>query len=151
MNWKDLAKYFIHGIAFSVLFFILGIVWVFAFALLVVVGFIIGLIIGICLLFLIVGFLNSVITSFLWFEVKTSFWDLFFHGLAFFIILLVVNGIFVTVPSLVFPGIVTTLITLVIATFLSGFVGKKVAGWWELGYRKGIPEAIEAEWRDREL
>ena len=130
MNWKDLAKYFIHGIAFSILFLILGIVWAFVFAFLVIIGFIIGLIIGLGLLFLIVGYLNSLITFYLWFEVRTSFWDLFFHGLALFVILLVVNGIFVTVPSLVFPGIATTLTTLVIATFLDGFVAKKTAGWW---------------------
>lgn len=151
MNWKDLAKYFIHGIAFSILFLILGVVWAFVFAFLVVIGFIIGLVIGIGLLFLIVGFLNSVITSFLWFEVKTSFWDLFLHGLALFIILLVVNSIFVTIPSLVFPEIATTLTTLTIATFLNGFIGKKVAGWWEQEYREDIPKAIEAEWRDKNL
>jgi len=151
MNWKDLAKYFVHGIAFSILFLILGIVWAFIFALLVFVGFIIGLVIGLGLLFLIVGYLNSVITSFLWFEVKTSFWDLFLHGVALFIVLLIVNGIFVTVPSLVFPGIATTLITLIIAAVLDGFVGKKVAGLWEQEYREGLPEAVEAEWKDKNL
>jgi hypothetical protein len=151
MNWKDLAKYFIHGIAFSILFLILGIVWVFVFAFLTIIGSIIGFIIGVGLLFLIVGFLNSTITFYLWFEVKTSFWDFFFHGLALFMILLVVNGIFVSVPSLVFPGIATTVATLILATFLNGFVGKKVAGLWEKEYREGIPEAIEAEWRDKKL
>ncbi len=67
----------------------------------------------------------------MWFEVRTSFWDLLFHGLILFIALLVVNGVFVTVPALVFPGIATTLITLVVATFLDGFVAKKIAGWWQ--------------------
>ncbi len=151
MNWKNLAKYFTHGITFSMLFLILGIVWVFVFAFLVIAGFIIGLIIGIGVLFLIVGSINSIITDFLWFSVKTSFWDTLFHGLVLFIILLIVNGIFVTVPSLVFPGIATTLITLVIATFLNGFVGKKVAEWWKQEYRESIPEAIEAEWRNKKL
>ncbi|UCG44825.1 MAG: hypothetical protein JSV58_05375 [Candidatus Bathyarchaeota archaeon] len=151
MNWKDLAKYFIHGLVFSILFLILGVAWAFVFAFLVVVGFIIGLVIGFGLLFLIVGFLNSTITSFLWFEVKTSFLDLFLHGLLFFIVLSAVNGIIVTVPSLVFPGIATTLTTLVIVTFLNGFVGKRVAGWWEQEYSRGIPEAVEAEWKDKNL
>ncbi|UCE29797.1 MAG: hypothetical protein JSV85_03540 [Candidatus Bathyarchaeota archaeon] len=139
MNWKDLAKYIVHGIAFSILFLILGIVWAFVFAFLVVIGFIIGFVIGLVLLFLIVGFLNSVITSFLWFEVKMSFWNLIAHGFVLFIVLLVVNGISVTVPSLVFPGIATTLTTLAIATFLNGLVGKKIAGWWEEGYQEGLP------------
>ena len=151
MDWRDLAKYFIHGIAFSLLFALLAIAWVFILVILVGLGFLIGLIIGVGLLFLIVGFLNSVVTTYLWFEVKTTFWDILFHGLALFIILLIVNGIFVTVPSLVFPGIPTTLTTLIIATFLNGFVGKRVAGWWKQEYREGIPEAIEAEWRDKNL
>lgn len=151
MNWKDLAKYFIHGIAFSILFLILGIAWTFAFAFLVIIGFVIGLIIGLGLLFLMVGYLNSVITMNLWFEVKTSFWDLFFHGLALFVILFVINGIFVTVPFLFFPGIATTLTTLVIVAFLDGFVAKKIAGLWKQEYREGIPEAIEAEWRDKNV
>ncbi len=127
----DLAKYFLHGIAFTVLFLVLGLVWAFVLTFLMVIGFIIGLLLGLVLLFLIVGFLNSSITFYLWFEVKTSFWDLLLHGLILFIALLVVNGVFVTVPALVFPGIATTLITLVVATFLDGFVAKKIAGWWQ--------------------
>lgn len=151
MNWKDLAKYFIHGIAFSILFLILTIAWVFILVVLVSFGFIIGLIAGVGLLFLIIGDLNSVITTHLWFGVKTSFWDLFFHGLVLFIILLVVNGIFVTVPSLVFPGIATTVVTLIITTFIDGFVAKKVAEWWRGEYREAISKAIEAEWKDKRL
>lgn len=151
MNWKDLAKYFIHGIAFSLLFVLLAIVWVFALVVLVGLGFIIGLIIGLGMLFLIIGFLNSLITFFLWFEVRTSFWDIFFHGLVLFIVLLIVNGIFITAPSLALPGIATTVITVIIACFLDGFVAKKVAGFWEKEYREGIPKAVEAEWSDRNL
>jgi hypothetical protein len=151
LNSRDMAKYFLHGIVFSILFLVLAFAWIFLLLFLTAIGFIIGLIIGFGVLLLIVGFLNSSITSLLWFEVKTSFWDLFFHGLALFIILLVVNGIFVSVPLLVFPGIATTVATLILATFLNGFVGKKVAGLWEKEYREGIPEAIEAEWRDKKL
>ena len=151
LNWKDLAKYFIHGIAFSLLFVLLAIVWVFVLVFLVGLGFIIGLLIGLGLLFLIIGFLNSLITFLLWFEVKTSFWDIFFHGLVLFIVLLVVNGIFITAPSLAFPGITTTVITFIIACFLDGFVAKKVAGLWRREYREGIPKAIQAEWRDKNL
>lgn len=151
MNWKDLAKYFIHGIAFSLLFVLLAIVWVFVLVVLVGLGFIIGLIIGLGLLFLIIGFLNSLITIHLWFEVKTSSWDLFFHGLVLFIVLLIVNGIFITAPSLAFPGITTTAITFIIACFLDGFVAKKVAELWKKEYPEGIPEAIEEKWRDGNL
>lgn len=140
MNWKDLAKYFIHGIAFSLLFLLLVIAWIFVLMILVGLGFIIGLIIGLGLLFLIVGFLNSIITVYLWFDVKMSFLDLLFHGLVLFVVLLIVNGISVTLPSLAFPGIATTVVTFIIASFLDGFVAKEVAGRWKQEPKESRPE-----------
>jgi len=133
MNWKDLLKYFVHGMAFSTLFFVLAIAWTFVLAFLVGVGAIIGFIIGFVLLFLMIGFLNSVITSYLWFKVKFGFWDFLFHGIVLFVTLLMLNVI-TTVPTLVLPGIATTVITYIIATFLEGFVAKKLAGWWQAEY-----------------
>ena len=133
MNWKDLFKYFVHGIAFSTLFFVLAIAWTLAFAFLTVIGAIIGLVIGFVLLFLVVGFANSVVTSYLWFKVKFGFWDFLFHGFVLFVTLLVLNAI-VGVPTLVLPGIATTVITYIITTFVEGFVAKKLAGWWQEEY-----------------
>lgn len=139
MNMKNLLKYFVHGIAYSVLFLILAIGWVFVFAILVALGWIIGLIIGLGLLLLIIGFVNSVITSWLWFPVKMSFWSTLFHGFVLLIALLVVNGVFVIAPSLVFPGLVTTVVTFIVGSFLNGFVGKTVAGWWREEAPEGVP------------
>jgi hypothetical protein len=70
MNRREAARYFVHGLAFSLMFLVLAIVWVFLLIILVGIGFFIGLIIGLGLLFLIIGGLNSFITSLLWFEVK---------------------------------------------------------------------------------
>ncbi len=151
MTLKDLAKYFLHGIAFSVLFLLLGIGWAVILLILVSLGFIIGLLIGLVLLFLIVGYLNSFITSLLWFEVKRGFWDLLFHGVVLFIILLIVNAIFSLAPNLAVPGMATTVVSFIITSFLYGFVAKKVAGWWESEYRKGVPEVAEVEWANRKL
>jgi peptide/nickel transport system permease protein len=137
MNWKDLMRYFVHGIAFSTLLLVLGIVWVFAFAFLTVVGAIIGLIVGIVLLFLLVGFVNSVVTSVLWFKVKFGFWDFLFHGVVLFVASFIVNLI-LTVPTLVSPGIATTVVTFIIATFVQGFVAKRLAGWWQEEYAKRL-------------
>ena len=137
MNWKDLPKYFVHGIAFSTLFFVLAIAWTLAFAFLTVVGAIIGLVIGFVLLFLVVGFANSVLTSYLWFKVKFGFWDFLFHGFVLFVTLLVLNAI-LGVPTLVSPGIATTVVTYIITTFVEGFVAKKLAGWWQEEYAKRL-------------
>lgn len=103
------------------------------------------------LLFLIVGYLNSFITSLLWFEVKRGFWDLLFHGVVLFIILLIVNAIFSLAPNLAVPGMATTVVSFIITSFLYGFVAKKVAGWWESEYREGVPEVAEVEWANRKL
>ena len=111
MSWKDLAKYFIHGVAFSLLFTALDIAWIFGFLILIILGSVIGLIIGLGVLMLIIGGLNSFLTSLLWFEVKTSFWSILGHGIVLFIALLVVNFIFMIAPVLALPGIATTVIT----------------------------------------
>jgi len=150
-TWKILAKYFAHGIAFYVLFTILTLAWLFGFIVLTILGSLIGLIIGLGILLLIVGGVNCFLTSLLWFPVKTSLWSLVGHGLVLFIALLIVDGIFVMIPSLVFPGIVTTAITFIFGSFLNGFVARNVAGWWRQEYREDISQAIESEWRDKNL
>ncbi len=137
MNWRNLLKYFVHGMTFSTSYFVLATVWAFVLSFLIGVGAIIGFIMGLVLLFLMAGFLNSVITSYLWFKVKFGFWDFLFHGVVLFVTLLILNVV-ITVPNLVLPGIATTVITYLIATFLEGFVAKKLAGWWQEEYAKRL-------------
>lgn len=144
MDWKNLAKYFVHGIAFSLIFTLLAIAWIFGFLMLIILGSYIGLIIGFGLLMLIIGGLNSVLTSILWFPVKTSFWSIVGHGIVLFIALAIINTISVIVPSFAFPGIATQIVTFVVSSFVDGFIAKKVAGLWE-ETPEGISETIEAE------
>lgn len=151
MNGRDAAKYFVHGIAFSFLFLILAVAWVFILIFLVAIGFFIGLIIGLGLLFLIVGGLNAFITSLLWFRVKTGFWDLLLHGVVLFIILLVASVFVQLLPNLVLPGIATTIVTFLIAAFIDGLIAQRVARWWESEYETGVSKEVEAEWQDKEL
>ena len=131
LDLKTISKYFIHGFAFSVLFLILGMAWAFALAVLVSLGYVIGLVIGLGLLVFIVGFLNSEITGFLWFTVETEFWSTLFHGGVLFGALLIVDGIFIWLPNMIFPSVYVQIITFIIGTFLSGLVGKKVAENWQ--------------------
>jgi len=147
---KVLAKYFLHGLAFSLLFTVLIILWAFGFLVLVVFGAWIGLIIGLGILMLIIGGLNTLITSFLWFPVKTSFWAIVGHGIVLFIVLLIVNGIAVWLPTMTFPGIATTVVLFIPASFIDGFVCKQVARFWE-GEYESIPETVEAQWEDKNL
>jgi len=98
-------------------------------------GLIIGLTIGLGLFFLIVGFLvgflNSVITVYLWFDVKMSFWNLFLHGLALFTTFFVVNFAFVILPTLAYPEITTWVITTIVVSYLDGFLAKDMIGRWK--------------------
>jgi len=151
MNGRDAAKYFVHGIAFSFLFFILVVAWAFILIFLVAIGFFIGFIIGLGLLFLIVGGLNAFITSLLWFKVKTGFWDLLLHGVALFFILLIASVFIQFLPNLVLPGVATAVVTFLIAAFIDGLIAQRVARWWEGEYETGVSKEVEAEWRDKEL
>lgn len=138
MTFRDLVKYFIHGIAFSLLFLLIAIGWAFILVILVSLGFIIGLLIGLAVLFLFVGLLNSFLTRLLWFEVEDGFWNLLFHGFVLFILLLIVDVFFVLIPNLAFPNIATNVVTFVIAAFLDGFIAKIVAARWRVMYRESV-------------
>jgi len=122
-------KYFIHGIAFSLLFLVLGFMWSVVLALLVGFGFIIGLAIGFGLLFLTIGYINSIVTRELWFDVKMDFGTIFVHGLVLFLVLLPIDFVFLAL-RLAFPDLFVWIVTLVIQTIPYGFVASKVAGLW---------------------
>jgi len=99
-----------------------------------------------------VGGLNYFLTEAIWgVETKTSFWSLLLHGFALFLILLLVNGILVMVPNIVFPSIATTIVTFIVGSFASGFVGKKVAELFEEEFPEKISEATKAKWADAKL
>lgn len=121
--------------------------WVFALFLLTFIRALLGFIIGMGLLMLIAGFINSVIAVRLWdMEFEASLSKIFSHGLVLFLLLFGVDFVFVVVPSYVFPVILTTVITLIISCFLDGVVCKTVAGWWaEKRYVRRREEYEEAE------
>lgn len=130
VNFRVLLKYFVHGILYSVLGIVVLFVWIFILLSLITIGSFLGLLIGLGVFVLLIGGLNSIITSFLWFPVKMSFWNVFFHGLALSIALLIVEVIFLAIPNLVFRGIPTMVITTILGAFFSGVVGKVIAGIW---------------------
>ncbi|MDH5634851.1 MAG: hypothetical protein OEY30_03380 [Candidatus Bathyarchaeota archaeon] len=128
---ERVARYFLHGILFAVLYILLFLIWIFVFAILISVGFIIGFLLGLGLLFFMTGYINKHLGLYLWnIESETGFWGTLFHGLALFLVLLVVNLIVSTLPNLIFPRIETALITFIISAFLNGIIGKEVASWF---------------------
>jgi len=130
MALTAIAKCFAHGILFSTFFLVLTMLLGFVATFLVAIDFMLVVLIGFWLLCLIIGFANSVITSLLWFKVDMSFLGIMAHGFVLLIVWFIVNVIVVIVPSLVFPGIVTTVVTLIIGSFPNGLIGRLVAEWW---------------------
>lgn len=127
-TWTAFIKYFLHGIFFSVLFLLLGLTWVFIFASLIVLGSFIGFVIGIGILFLLVGVINSVLGVYLW-NIDAGgkgLLGIFFHGLTLFIILSIIQSTASYLFNHVFPGTASLLVTFIISTFLYGVIGRIV-------------------------
>jgi hypothetical protein len=132
-TWKTLIKYFSHGILFSGIFLILGIVWAIILAILVSVGLFIGFIIGVIVLFFIIGGINVFLTDYIWnISVKEDWKSLLAHGFLLFILLLLVN-----IPSIIIrlidKSLVTSIVLFLIYCFIDGYISKTVALNWEEG------------------
>ena len=126
-----LIRYFLHGLAFSLLFIVLMLVWVIIAAVLIVVGLFIGLIIGFIILFYFVGGLNAWLTRSIWsFPVKTNFLSLLSHGFVLFIVLLLAQ-IPQLILSLGWPSLIMTVILFIAYAFVDGYIAKTVASHWE--------------------
>jgi hypothetical protein len=125
-----LPRYFAHGIAWSVLMFIVGIAWSFITLMLVFAGWFLGLIIGFILLFILMGEVNSAITRGIWdIDVESDWKGNLIHGIVLFIALLIA-GIPSGLVRLVMPDLGTAIILFVLYCFVNGFVAKKVAMIW---------------------
>ena len=79
---SQVGRYFLHGVAFSLLLALLVFLWIFVAGFLVVAGYVIGLIIGLILLFFIVGGLNTVLTEIIWnVPIRENWQSILSHGL----------------------------------------------------------------------
>jgi hypothetical protein len=126
-----LPRYFLHGLLFSLISIILIFVWIFLAVALVFIGSILGLIIGIVLLFFIFGGINTYLMQGIWgISTKSNLLSLFTHGLALFLVLLLVS-----IPSLIVnllsPNIAVSVVLFVFYCFVDGYVAKAVGGNWE--------------------
>ncbi len=131
--WKtQLAKYFLHGVTFSILFFVSAIVWGFVFGTLIVLGSFIGLIIGVVLLFLIVGGLNAFLSEAIWnLSIDYGWQNLLSCGFYLTAALILVH--IPTVYALIYepPSIIVSMVLFVIYAFIDGFLAKELAPIWE--------------------
>ena len=130
-RWKNPLKYFLHGISFSVLLFLLTFVWVFISVVLVAIGSFIGFIIGFIVLFIFIGGLNTFLTGLIWdISIEKVWKSLLIHGFVLFIMLIIVS-LPVILINLIVPSLTTQIVVLIVYAFIDGFVAKKVGSWWE--------------------
>jgi hypothetical protein len=99
-------------------------------ATLVLVGYIIGLVIGVLVLLFIIGWLNARLTGMIWdVSMRTDWKSLLAHGLVLLSALLVAH-IPAIIVNFVAPGLAGTVVVFVVNCFIDGFVAKGVAGYW---------------------
>jgi hypothetical protein len=121
------VRYFLHGIAFSLLFFVLVFFGVFLTFFLVTIGSWLGLIIGIVFILFLMGALNVGLTEIIWGTmIGTSLKSILAHGIL-LLILLVLAGLPSSLVRNISPGLTTTIIMFVIYCFIDGFIARKVA------------------------
>lgn len=128
---SSLARYFLHGIAFSALLIALGIAWILILAVLVTTGAIIGLILGVIVLFFIIGGINTFLTDAIWNVTMRQDWKgILTHGFVLFIVL-ILAGIPSFAINLAFPNWTTQAVLFIPYCFIDGYVAKTVASNWE--------------------
>jgi len=138
-SWVTALKYFAHGVILAGLTLAFLVLWAFITAILVIIGFVLGLLLGLALLFVGFGAINTIITNCLWFPAEVEFstledvFRLFLHGLALAVASLIVVGLLVWPPSSLlraaFPEakLFISVANFIIASFLNGYIGKAVA------------------------
>jgi hypothetical protein len=119
-------KYFLHGLCFSALMFVIVIGWVFILAFLMAIGSFIGLIIGIVILLYLVGWLNISLNKYFWnYNASSETMGILLHGLILMLALVVVG-----IPQLIwysiFPNPLNAIWLFIVYCFIDGYVAKMI-------------------------
>lgn len=142
--WINAARYFLHGILFSIIYTVLYLFWSFIWSLLVVMGPIIWFITGFIVLFFIVGGItlyfilggvNIYLTDRIWdIPIKEDLKSLLEHGFVLSILLFIVHIPMIAI-TFTAPDLARALIVLfILYAFIDGYVAKKVGQLWEEEY-----------------
>ncbi len=120
-----------HGIGLTVLMFLMVFGWAVIMVVLVTIGSILGLIIGLGVFALALGYINSYLADMVW-EMGTNdgVASMFFHGVLLFLVLLMVE-IPILVINYMVPHWLIMVILFVIYVPIHGYVGVRVAEVFE--------------------
>jgi len=137
---RTVAKYFVHGAAYSLLVMVLAIVWAFVAVIMLilgatmgVLGFFVGFVASFAILFIALGWLNAQISQYIWkIQVKQKWLSLLGHGLLLFIVIAIAG-----IPSMIigammwsadlFTYVMFTIVNFLIYSLVDGYISKRVA------------------------
>ncbi|MFW9952966.1 MAG: hypothetical protein ACFFD3_00335 [Candidatus Thorarchaeota archaeon] len=128
-----IAKYWIHGLAYSFLMGFITIGLLFAIVFLLIIASIIGIIIGFALIFLAIGWLNKTITGYIWkIECRGGWQSLLGHGLMLFVALLIVSLPLIFVSYYIYSNFFVGIIfDYGILAIVNGVIAKAVATYFQ--------------------
>jgi hypothetical protein len=123
---SNLLRYLAHGLVLSVLLIILIFGWAFLAIILVLCGWIIGLLVALVLIPFVYGYANTFVMEIVWTQNMDHEWKVvFIHGLFLFIVLLVV-GLPVTLANYVFHSMALVIILFLVYIPINGYIAKKI-------------------------
>ncbi len=137
LNLRNLAKYFLHGVVFSALLFVVFFFSALLLDLLAVLGAYLGIIIGLLILVILIGVANGFITARLWFKIETSWAKYLYQGILLLILLgivgLPIQYIYTQSTNIASVSVLLTgAILFIAASLINGYLGKRVGSIWEL-------------------
>ncbi|MGQ0798365.1 MAG: hypothetical protein ACT4OI_10970 [Methanobacteriota archaeon] len=103
--WWPILKYLAHAYAFNLTFLVLLVPFAFVFVVLAVLGSWIGIFIGILLLFMLIGAVNSFFTRLLWFDVRGGWRVYLVHGLVLSLVLIPASLLVLAALDALFPAL----------------------------------------------
>ncbi len=133
-NLKTISKYFLHGLAFTVILYGLTFVWTSILPFLTAIVLRIGLMIGFIVFIFVLGGLNSFLAQNIWsFSIKTRWTSLLGHG-----VVLLIGLITTYIPYIIIERIWPsfTYSMLFFEVFINGIVAKNVASQWKESYQE---------------
>lgn len=150
MLWKTIVKIFLHGLSFWLLSVSLLLGWFILTLALASIGYILGLMVGFSLLFLIIGYGNSMISRHLWSTSSNpSLTSHFFHGLLLLAFVAGVNFVLLVSLDALRGALSAWLLTFVVGVFLSGLICRELASWFKKSEAKPVNGLERPAWETR--
>ena len=123
-------KYFLHGLGFTVIMFVITIGWVFILIPLAICGLCFGIVIALGILVYVMGWVNTWLMGVIWGKEKTSneWWGPLVHGALLFVVLLVLSLPWYSVKSVIpelntWPYLIISILVFLVYCFIDGIAG----------------------------